>query len=204
MQCGAYTITWCKTTIQISVRNLYCAFSWACSFLTSNKYNDANIVLVVHSLTSPRAWRLYPQAFAIDWDGNCADSVILFWQRISTQPWPDQMDCVHGSNPPRLRDLTLSPPWAGHAWTASASESCIRKLHQYSALCDLSVISTCAAASAAGQRSEHIRVIPTSSHALWRVAPTQLKGWCQQEELGWVETFLMCIPGPSNMGRSQN
>lgn len=46
------------------------------------------------------------------WQRNdiCTSSVILVWQWITTQPWPDKIDCVHTLNPSRPPDLSLSPP----------------------------------------------------------------------------------------------
>lgn len=48
-------------------------------------------------------------AVAIDWADICSDSVILVWQWIPAQPWPDKIDCVHTLNPPGFARPHLKP-----------------------------------------------------------------------------------------------
>lgn len=68
--------------------------SWKTSFC---RFPFRNIVM---NIVSPPRQR----------NNICTSSVILVWQWITTQPWPDKIDCVHTLNPSRPPDLTLSPP----------------------------------------------------------------------------------------------
>lgn len=95
-------------------RKVYSVLFFNCSKLFN--YYLENVILKLCILKSCHGHCVSPlqtEAFAIDWADICTYSVILVWQWIPAQPWPDKIDCIHTLNPPSFARPHLKPvEWA--------------------------------------------------------------------------------------------